>query len=67
MGKVYQAWQHSTSRAVAVKFLRKSFLDQPGVVQRFIGEARTIAKLRHPNIVGIHGLGPHSRRLLSSS
>jgi len=57
MGKVYQAWQYSAGRAVAVKFLRKSFLDQPWVVQRFIGEARTIAKLRHPNIVGIHGLG----------
>jgi tRNA A-37 threonylcarbamoyl transferase component Bud32 len=57
MGKVYQAWQPSENRAVAVKFLRKTYLDQPGVVHRFIGEARTIAKLRHPNIVGVHGLG----------
>jgi eukaryotic-like serine/threonine-protein kinase len=57
MGKVYQAWHRSARSAVAVKFLRKSFLDQPGVVRRFIGEARTVAKLRHPNIVGIHGLG----------
>jgi eukaryotic-like serine/threonine-protein kinase len=57
MGKVYQAWQHSSNRAVAVKFLRKSFLHQSGIVHRFIGEARTIAKLLHPNIVGIHGLG----------
>jgi serine/threonine protein kinase len=40
-----------------VKFLRKSLLHQRGVVERFVGEARTIAKLRHPNIVGIHGLG----------
>ena len=57
MGKVYEAWQHSARRAVAVKFLRKSFLHQPRVVRRFIGEARTIARMRHPNIVGIHGLG----------
>ncbi len=57
MGKVYRAWQHSERRLVAVKFLRKSLLHQPGVVERFIGEARTIAMLRHPNIVGIHGLG----------
>jgi tRNA A-37 threonylcarbamoyl transferase component Bud32 len=56
-GKVYQAWQHSSSREIAVKFLRKSLLHQRGVVERFVGEARTIAKLRHPNIVGIHGLG----------
>ncbi len=57
MGKVYEAWQHSAGRAVAVKFLRKTFLDQPRVVQRFLGEARTIAQMRHPNIVGLHGLG----------
>ncbi len=57
MGKVYEAWQHSASRLVAVKFLRKSFLHQPRVVQRFIGEAGIVASLRHPNIVGIHGLG----------
>jgi serine/threonine protein kinase len=57
MGKVYEAWQRGASRPVAVKFLRKSFLDEPRIVRRFIGEARTIAKLGHPNIVGIHGLG----------
>jgi tRNA A-37 threonylcarbamoyl transferase component Bud32 len=56
-GKVYEAWQQSASRSVAVKFLRKSFLHQPGVVQRFVGEAGIIARLRHPNIVGTHGLG----------
>jgi len=57
MGKVYEAWQHREGRAVAVKFLRKAFLHQPLVVERFIGEAKTIAKLCHPNIVGIYGLG----------
>jgi hypothetical protein len=57
MGKVYEAHQHGEGRDVAVKFLRKSFLHHPGVVQRFIGEARTIARLRHPNIVGTQGLG----------
>jgi eukaryotic-like serine/threonine-protein kinase len=57
MGKVFEAWQHNASRLVAVKFLRKSFLSHPGVVERFIGEAGIIAKLRHANIVGIHGLG----------
>ncbi len=57
MGKVYEASQHSTGQSVAVKFLRKSFLHQPGIVRRFIGEAEIIARLRHPNIVGIHGLG----------
>ena len=40
-----------------MKFLRKSFLSQPRVVRRFIDEARTAAALRHPHIVGTHGLG----------
>ncbi len=57
MGKVYEAWQHREGRAVAVKFLRKAFLRQPLVVERFMGEAKTIAKLCHRNIVGIYGLG----------
>jgi eukaryotic-like serine/threonine-protein kinase len=57
MGKVYQARFTIENRTVAVKFLRKAFLHQPGVVERFIGEARTIAKLDHPCIVAIRGLG----------
>lgn len=56
-GKVYEAWQYSERREVAVKFLRKAFLNQPRVVSRFIDEAQTIGRLSHPNIVGVHGLG----------
>jgi eukaryotic-like serine/threonine-protein kinase len=57
MGKVYEAWQQSSSQAVAVKFLRKSLLDQPYVVKRFIDESRIVTQLCHPNIVGVQGLG----------
>lgn len=57
MGKVYEATHHGTGRAVAVKFLRKSLLSHPRVVRRFLGEARTVARLDHPNIVAAHGLG----------
>jgi hypothetical protein len=57
MGKVYVAHHRSTGRDVAVKFLRKPFLHHPEVVRRFIGEAQTIARLSHPNIVGMQGLG----------
>lgn len=57
MGKIYLARQHSSGRDVAVKFLRKSFLDQPGVVGRFLGEARIVAQLDHPNIAAFYGLG----------
>ncbi len=57
MGKVYQAWQHNTQRFVAVKFLRKSLLHEPRLVERFIGESRVVARLNHPNIVRVRGLG----------
>jgi tRNA A-37 threonylcarbamoyl transferase component Bud32 len=57
MGKVYEARPYNASREVAVKFLRKGFLRHPRMVGRFIDEATTIAKLRHPNIVGTQGLG----------
>jgi RNA polymerase sigma factor (sigma-70 family) len=57
MGKVYQAWHKSAGRAVAVKFLRKSLLLEPLLVERFISESRIVANLRHPNIVGTRGLG----------
>jgi eukaryotic-like serine/threonine-protein kinase len=57
VGKVYQAWQHGAGREVAVKFLRKSFLQEPQIVRRFIGEARTVAGLDHPNVVRTQGLG----------
>lgn len=57
MGKVYRARQRSLDRLVAVKYLRKSFLQHGSIIERFITEARTVARLDHPGIVGIHGLG----------
>ena len=40
-----------------MKYLRKSLLFEPRVVERFINESRIVARLKHPNIVGVHGLG----------
>lgn len=57
MGRVYRAWQRSLERPVAVKYLRKSFARNPQAVERFVAEARLIARLRHPGIVTVHGLG----------
>ena len=67
MGKVYQAWHHNLKREIAVKFLRKGLLHKPPLVQRFIGEAITIAKLHHPNIVVSTGLAALPAALISSS
>jgi len=57
MGKVYRSLQKSLDRPVALKFLRRRLLEFPQAVDRFIAEAKTVARLRHPGIVGIHGLG----------
>jgi hypothetical protein len=57
MGKVYRSLQKSLDRPVAVKFLRRSLLEFPQAIDRFIAEAKTVARLRHPGIVGVHGLG----------
>jgi len=57
MGKVYRAMQRSLDRPVAVKALLKSRLSNPRAVEQFLQEARIVGSLRHPNIVGVHGLG----------
>ena len=57
MGKVYAATRRDGRGSVAVKFLRKSFLTQPEAVRRFVGEARTVARLRHRHVVATAGLG----------
>jgi serine/threonine protein kinase len=56
-GKVYRARRQTDGQTVAIKYLRKDFLNNPEIVERFIEEARTLAKLDHPGIVRTHGLG----------
>ncbi|MEX2287005.1 MAG: serine/threonine-protein kinase [Planctomycetaceae bacterium] len=54
MGTVYLAKQVSLDRDVALKTLSKEFAKKPDFVQRFIREARSMAKLHHPNIVQVY-------------
>ena len=57
MGAVYTARQKDLDRIVAVKVLPKEVQDDPGFGERFIREARTLAKLNHPNIVSVYDFG----------
>jgi tetratricopeptide (TPR) repeat protein len=57
MGIVYEAWQRSLDRRVAVKVLTSGLLANPSAVARFRREAAAAARLRHGNIVEIHGFG----------
>jgi serine/threonine-protein kinase len=45
-------------RLVVLKRMLQDDSDDPAIqVQRFIGEARTSARLHHPNIISVHDLG----------
>ena len=57
MGAVYLAVQDPLGRAVALKVLRPHLIADPVAVERFKNEARTIASVHHPHIVGVHDFG----------
>src|SRR5262245_19449419 len=57
MGTVYRAHQISLDREVAIKVLSKQLASKPAFVQRFLREARVMAKLDHPNILRCHEVG----------
>src|SRR5262249_18156993 len=57
MGKVYRALRRSDNALVAVKLLRKPLRRHEGAAARFLEEATLLARLRHPGIVAVHGVG----------
>ncbi len=63
MGAVYEAYQQSTSRRVAVKFMLDRGGDRAGQCERFEREVDLCARLQHPNIVSIIDSGVHKGRL----
>lgn len=54
MGVVYQAHDETLERDVAIKILLPEFTQKSEGRQRFIQEAKAIARLEHPNIVKIY-------------
>ena len=57
MGAVYKARQTKLDRYVALKIIRPDSANDPSFAQRFNREARTLARLNHPNIVAIYDFG----------
>ncbi len=57
MGAVYQARQIGLDRPVALKILSPRLGSDPTFTERFTREARTLAKLNHPNIVTVFEYG----------
>ncbi|HYE97930.1 MAG TPA: serine/threonine-protein kinase [Planctomycetota bacterium] len=56
MGAVYKAKHLGLNRYVAVKLL-PSVARDPAVVRRLLFEARTVARLEHPNVVQVYDVG----------
>jgi serine/threonine protein kinase len=57
MGTVYEAYQLSLRRRVALKVLPHAAALDPRQLQRFNNEARAAASLHHPNIVPVYAVG----------
>ncbi len=57
MGAVYKARQPTLDRLVAIKILPAEVGRDPAFTERFTREARALARLSHPNIVGIYDFG----------
>ncbi len=67
MGAVYRARQPHLERTVALKVLPKSLAAAPEFTERFTREARMLARLAHPNIVGIFDFGESGDRIFRHS
>ena len=57
MATVFKAYQPTLDRYVAIKVLPSYHARDPIFVKRFTQEARSVARLAHPNIVQIHDFG----------
>src|SRR5262249_8278545 len=56
MGEVYRARDPRLRREVALKVLPKDLAADPDHLARFEREARTVARLNHPNIVVVYSI-----------
>ncbi|MCW1921994.1 serine/threonine protein kinase [Luteolibacter arcticus] len=57
MGAVYKARQKALDRDVAIKVLPRELGADPAFHQSFETEARAMARLNHPNLIGVYDSG----------
>jgi eukaryotic-like serine/threonine-protein kinase len=63
MATVYLATDTRLDREVALKVMHADLARDADFVGRFIGEAKAVAKLSHPNIVGVYDQGADGEHL----
>ena len=56
-GQVFKAFDDQLERWVAIKIPRLHLLTSPDALEKYLDEARTLAKLEHPAIVQVHDVG----------
>tara|TARA_Y100000296_G_scaffold87363_1_gene132623 strand:+ start:658 stop:3051 length:2394 start_codon:yes stop_codon:yes gene_type:complete len=59
MATVYLAVQESVNREVALKIMAPALAADRSFSERFLKEAKIVAELQHPNIVGVFDMGVH--------
>jgi serine/threonine-protein kinase len=59
MGVVYKARQASLNRLVALKMILAGSHAGPEALARFLREAETVARLKHPHVVQVYDYGSH--------
>ncbi len=60
MGMVYLAHDTILERDVALKVMVSQIADDAELNQRFVREAKAVAKMHHPNVVNVFDLGQHT-------
>jgi serine/threonine-protein kinase len=62
-GEVFRAYDPLLDREVALKLRHAQDLAPPASAREFIREARLLARVRHPNVVVVHGADTHDGRI----
>lgn len=57
MGRVFLAADERLGRKVAIKTLSPRLAGDPSITARFLNEARSMARINHPNVARVYSLG----------
>jgi len=62
-GEVFRAWDSNLQREVALKLLKKESSKHQNLSSAVLKEGRLLARVRHPNVVTVHGAETHDGRV----
>ena len=61
MAEVYKGWQENLDRDVAIKMMHAFLAERSDFLARFQREAKAMAALSHPNIVGVYDFDSYDK------